>query len=355
MIQKIAVTIAWAVLCYGCSTDINEIVVLVPVDDSYELEIPDHFPEPDLFDSTNPMTNSGVALGRKLFYDPILSGNNQVACASCHNQDKGFSDGISLTSVGYAGTALLRHSPTLINLAWTNDGLFWDGGSTNLESQAFSPLAAHDEMYQDLYELEDELSADPDYPLLFEEAFGELSMANMVKAIAQFERTLVSGFSQYDEYVQGTATLSSQELKGMQLIEEKCQTCHEGVLFTDNAYHNNGLDADFTNEDEDGIYQGRFRVTRDSADMGAYKTPTLRNIMVSAPYMHDGRFSDINEVLDHYTSNVQVTTYTDTLVLTNASSTGISITDEEKSQIIAFLNTLTDETFLTNTELSKPE
>lgn len=352
MIRKLAVAV-WAITCFGCRTDIKEIIVYLPAD-SYDLNIPDHFPEPDLYSSTNPLSTKGVALGRKLFYDPMLSGNNQIACASCHQQTKGFADGLSLTNIGNSGNTLLRHAPALINMAWMNGGLFWDGGSTNLESQAFSPLESHDEMYQNLYELEDELAADPEYPSLFEEAFGELSMANMVKALAQFQRTLVSATSPYDAYVQGTATLTSQQLKGLKLVENKCQSCHSGVLFTDNAFHNNGLDDDFTDNTEDGIYQGRFRVSRDSIDMGHFKTPTLRNVMVSAPYMHDGRFADIYEVLDHYTG-VKISKYTSAEVLTNETATGIALTEEEKDQIIAFLQALTDENFITSTELSQPE
>lgn len=334
----------------------DENIEITPESDYFELVVPPHFPEPDLLSTANPLTKSGIALGRKLFYDPILSGNNKISCASCHDQDKAFSDGISLTDIGFAGTPLLRHSPTLINMAWVNDGVFWDGGSTNLESQAFSPLAAHDEMFQQLYELEEELAADPEYPILFKEAFGEISTANMVKALAQFQRTFVSATSIYDEYVLGRGSLSDDEIKGMELVQSKCQSCHHGVLFTDNLYHNNGLDDDFSSDEHDEIYKGRFRVTRDSVDMGAYKTPTLRNVMISAPYMHDGRFQSIEEVLDHYSDGVKDTPYTNEEVRQNIQGmTGIPLSAEEKLQIIAFLHTLTDDAFLTNTALSNPE
>lgn len=324
---------------------------------AYQLAVPANFPVP-VYETYNPLTKEGVALGRKLFYDVRLSGNNRISCSSCHRQELAFSDGVALTSIGVAGTPLLRHSPALINMAWANNGLFWDGGSTNLESQAFSPLSAHDEMSQNLYELVDELNADPVYVQQFRAAFKqEITSANVVKALAQFQRTLISANSRYDKYIrkENGGSFTKQEKNGLQLVQQKCQGCHTGDLFTDNQYHNNGLDSDFSNTDHDEIFLGRYRVTRDGKDMGAYKTPTLRNIMLTAPYMHDGRFATIEAVLEHYAGHVELSPGLSPLMYQQPGNTaGIPISAQEKKDIIAFLKTLTDEDFITNKKLGKP-
>lgn len=324
----------------------------VPVTKRFRLDVPRHFEYPDVYSTFNPLSEEGVALGRKLFYDPILSGNNTISCGSCHHQGKGFSDGIVLSNKGFSGTTLLRHAPALINVAWMDNGVFWDGGSTNLESQALAPLAAHDEMFQNLYELENELKESPEYVRLFADAFGEVTISNMLKGLAQFQRTFISAYSKYDDYVLGKAYLTRDEMQGMRLVQQKCQGCHSGVLFTDNLFHNNGLDDDFSDASHDGIYWGRYRVSSNPKDMGAFKTPTLRNIMVSAPYMHDGRLASIEDVLNHYSDGVKLSPSTDSLVIQKPlNRPGIPLTAQEKSQIIAFLKTLTDAHFLSNRNL----
>lgn len=344
--KKLIVLLSLLILI-GCTKEY--VRDIKPTTRRFRLDVPSHFPYPDVYSTFNPLSEEGVALGRKLFYDPILSGNNLISCGSCHHQDKAFSDGITLSNIGFSGTTLLRHSPALINVAWMDNGVFWDGGSTNLESQALAPLAAHDEMFQNLYELEEELKANPEYVKLFEAAFGEISIANMLKGLAQFQRTFISAYSKYDDYVLGKINLTRDEMQGMRLVEQKCQGCHSGVLFTDNLFHNNGLDGDFSDASHDGIYWGRYRVSYDLKDLGAYKTPTLRNVMVSAPYMHDGRFTTIEEVLNHYSDGVKISPSTDSLVIKKPlDRPGIPLTVQEKKQIIAFLKTLTDEKFLNN-------
>lgn len=320
------------------------------------LVAPSNFPT-FVDDLDNPLSEEGIELGRLLFYDTRLSGNNAISCGSCHKQDLAFSDGVALNHIGASGAQLPRHSPALINLAWAANGLFWDGGSTNLESQAFGPLTSADEMHQNLTELENELKQVPDYVKRFKQAFNsDIKSAAIVKALAQFERTLVSGDSKYDKYIRKEpgATLTPQELNGLALVNAKCRSCHAGALFTDNKFHNNGLDSDFSNADHEGIFQGRFRVTFNSSDLGKYKTPTLRNIMLTAPYMHDGRFSTLNEVLSHYHTGVKNTPTTDLLLYQNNGNPGIPLSTTEKSEITAFLKTLTDYTFITNKKLSNP-
>lgn len=321
-------------------------------DDSYQevlslVTVPDNFP--DFIDSkTNPLTKDGIALGKKLFFDKRLSGNNQVSCATCHQQNLAFSDGFALTKEGISGKALERNSPALINLAWANNGLFWDGGSNNLESQAFAPLAHQDEMHQNLTELIEELNADANYPRMFDKAFGKaINQADIVKAIAQFERTLISADSKYDKYVlkESGGTLDADELKGLQLAEKFCFSCHATPLLTDNLYHNNGIDNDFTDDSELMMRKGRFRITNNPQDLGKFKTPTLRNIEKTAPYMHDGRFATLEKVLDHYSDGVLVSATLD-LQLNKNGKLGISLSETDKKQLIAFLKTLTDYQYL---------
>lgn len=321
-----------------------------------KLEVPANFPK-FTDDIDNPLTAEGIELGRLLFYDTRLSGSNTISCGSCHNQGLAFSDAVALNNIGASGVKLPRHSPALINLAWANNGLFWDGGSTNLESQAFGPLTNIDEMHQNLTELEFELKQVPDYVRRFKLLFNsEIKSANVVKALAQFERTLISGNSKYDQYVrkEPSVLLSNQELDGLNLINLKCRSCHTGELFTDNNYHNNAIDDDFSNTDHDGLFQGRFRVTFNPADLGKFKTPTLRNVMLTAPYMHDGRFKNIDEVLEHYNTGLKSSLTTDQLLFQNNNKLGIPISASEKASIKAFLNALTDNTFIANKKLSNP-
>lgn len=316
------------------------------------LPVPEHFPEP-VFDTGNPMTAEGVALGRMLFYDARLSGNNKVSCASCHEQKLAFSDGVVFSKAGVAGTALLRHSPALINLAWANNGLFWDGGSTNLESQVFGPLTAHDEMSQDLYELIDELNTAPDYVRHFETAFDDgLTIQNVSKALAQFQRTLISADSRYDRFQlkKPGGILADIEQRGLELVKQKCQGCHGGELFTDNNYHNNGLDSDFTNTEHEGLYLGRYRISYELADLGKYKTPTLRNTELTAPYMHDGRFGTLEEVVEHYSSGIR----NSNTLEPRLPAGGMQLTAADKAAIVSFLKTLTDHSFISNPDLQKP-
>lgn len=309
----------------------------------YRLLFPDYFPPTQpLLSNNDPLTYEGIALGQKLFFDPMLSGNNKISCSTCHQPDLGFSDGVALSSAGISGRALHRHSPALINLAW-GTGFFWEGGSTNLESQALAPITNADEMGQNILELIAELNQDPDYPTLFRKAFddGQINSANIMKAIAQYERTLISATSRYDDYRQGKVALTSLELQGLQLVEKKCGGCHPAPLFTDNVYHNNGLDSVYSDALE-GIAQGRYRITYRPEDMGKFKVPTLRNIAASAPYMHDGRLSSLDDVLNHYSSGIHASATLDPRI----PETGFQLTTEERKAMLAFLNTLTDETFM---------
>lgn len=319
-------------------------------DAPFEVEVPRNLGEMPVPEN-NPFNQETIFLGKKLFFDPILSGNNKVSCGSCHFQENAFADP-NRFSEGEGGLGF-RNSPALFNLAWM-EGLFWDGGGDNLESQFFGPLLSELEMNQDLRELIDELRAHSEYPALFERAFGSdtINTDRISKAVAQFQRTLVSGNSRYDRYSRGEGTLTEKEETGLLLVQTKCGACHSGELFTDNLYHNTGLDTNWSSPEHEGAASGRFRITGNVIDIGAFKTPSLRNVEVTAPYMHDGRFSDLTDVLNHYSHTIKDSERLDSKLKT-AGEVGISLSQKEKEAILAFLKTLTDYEFLNNSTFFK--
>lgn len=340
----------------SCDFQIEEPELPQPGPTFINMKVPEGFPTP-IFQESNPLTKEGVVLGRSLFYDPYISANGKVSCASCHSQHLAFSDGLALGNHGVSGNTLERHSPTLFNMAWMNNGFFWDGGSKNLESQAFGPLTHADEMGMSLQGLDAKISSNLDYVELFFEAYEDgPTVQNVAKALALFQKTLVSAGSRYDRYFrqEENVRLSSLELKGLELVRNNCSPCHAGELFTDNQFHNNGLDDDFSDLSHEKMFLGRYRITFRDEDMGAYKTPSLRNVAITAPYMHDGRFGSLEQVLDHYSDGVKDTPYTSRILYSKQPKPGISLTNDDKIAVIAFLKTLTDLEFIENPEFSRP-
>ena len=324
---------------------------------AFAITLPANFKVPMIQPEYNMATEKGVALGRMLFYDPILSGNNKISCASCHQQNRAFADQNKRFSFGISGKDLLRHSPTLFNLAWSS-GLFWDGGAKNLESQVFAPLNHKDEMDKDLKLLVHELKNHHKYHQKFKEAFGtdSISSSQIAWALAQFERTLISSNSKYDKWVrkENGVKLSSIELQGFEIYKNACASCHIPDLFTDNDYHNNGLDSVFIDASHENLYKGRFRISDKPSDIGKFKTPSLRNILLTSPYMHDGRFKTLAEVIDHYSENItQSSTLGNTLITKEKS--GFHFSAEEKKALLVFLETLTDYEFISDPKFSNPE
>lgn len=333
---------------YSCSKDTPVPVEEISRGPSFvQLKVPENFMKPAEM-ASNPLTQEGIALGKKLFFDGILSRNGKVSCATCHQPQKAFADGEALGHLGVSGKTLHRHVPALINMAWQNNGLFWDGGSKNLESLVFGPITHADEMGMVLADIPPLLAADPVYADLFKGAFSNgITVENVAKALAQYQRTLISADSRYDRWVRKEgALLSEVEMHGLQLVREHCAACHNGELFTDNLFHNNGLDDSWEDDSHERLFMGRYRVTNDRADMGKYKTPTLRNVARSAPYMHDGRFATLGEVLEHYRRGMKESEYIDGSLFQNKGNLGIPIGEEEKEAILAFLHTLTDDEFL---------
>ncbi len=310
---------------------------------AYELGQPSYFPTKNNIPADNPMTDEGVALGRKLFYDPRLSGRDGTdgirSCSSCHHQENNFEFG--------APTNTHHAMLPLINLAWNRTGLGWNGSVATLEDMVLAAVTSPVEINADTNQVVKYLQKTDDYPELFKKAFGsrEITFVNVEKAIAQFVRSLVSADSKFDRYLLGEEELTEDELAGYELFctEEgaDCFHCHGGgglALMTDDEF----------NDPED-----RAAVTGSHWDRGAYKAPTLRNIAVSAPYMHDGRFTTLDEVIDFYSEGVKDSENINPL-MHHVMDGGVRLTDIEKAQLKAFLNTLTDETFLNNPDYSKP-
>lgn len=297
----------------------------------------------------NPTTVEGVALGRKLFYENMLSGDNTMSCATCHIQGDGFADKRQF-SEGIKGDFGDRQAMAVINLGWS-DLFFWDGRATSLEDQAFGPVVNPVELNETWPNVVAKLQDDCDYPELFEAAFGtcEIDSVLVSKAIAQFERTLVSFDSKFDKFFYNQEdVLTEDEMNGFDLFmgDAECIHCHSGPNLTDDMFRNNGLDITLTDI-------GLGKVTGDELDNGKFKVTTLRNIAQTAPYMHDGRFATLEEVVEHYNSGVQADSPNLDTEMEHFAE-GLNLSEEQKSNLIAFLNTMSDETFLTNTKFSDP-
>lgn len=316
---------------------------------------------------SNPTTNAGAALGRVLFYDRNLSLNRTVACASCHGQSGGFSDPRTL-SVGFDGGTTRRHSMGLTNARFYQRGrAFWDERAATLEDQALMPIQDAVEMGMTLGELETRLASISYYPALFDAAFGDpaISSERVGRAIAQFVRSLVSITSRYDQgraqvanFKQPFPNFTPQENQGKTLFLTSpqangagCGGCHATEAFVNdqNGPINNGLDAN-TNVD-----QGAFETFGTPNFRGSFKVPSLRNIGVRAPFMHDGRFATLAQVVEHYNSGVQPHPNLDPrLRLPNGNPIRLNLTQAQKNALVAFMNTLTDPAFLADPRYSDP-
>ena len=305
--------------------------------------------------SNNPQTEEGISLGKKLFFDPILSANNTQACASCHKTPNAFTDDTRFSD-GIDGLFGNRNSMPLFNLAWNYDNtFFWDGRDFGLENQVFEPITNPLEMHTTWEAVTEKLQQHPEYPELFNAAFGTQTIDSVLvsKAIAQFERTLISANSKFDKFLLGTATLTPEETNGFNIFMDEskgdCFHCHgseNNPLWTDNKFHNNGLDTTFSD-------LGLGNITGDPADNGKFKTPSLRNLAFTAPYMHDGRFETIEEVINHYSEGLQNSTTIDPL-MKKVDQGGVQLSPQEKADLKAFLLSLSDSDFINNPDFSNP-
>lgn len=311
----------------------------------------------------NPTTQEGIELGRFLFYDTRLSADNSMSCSSCHMQSGAFTDNRA-TSVGIDDIAGNRSSMSLVNLAFRPPLLFWDGRSPNLEDQALLPVEDPIELHHDWREVEEMVRMDDRYPEMFRKAFGverisEIDRSHVTKALAQFQRSLISDNSKFDKRQAGEVIFSDEELMGFLMffdfeeipieMHAECGHCHPAPLFGINEFRNNGVDA---SNDYFGFPDlGRGAVVGDSLENGKFRAVSLRNIALTGPYMHDGRFETLDEVIEHYLSGGHPSPNKDPLLSDLANR---EFTNEQKQALIAFLHTLTDEDFLNNPAFSSP-
>jgi cytochrome c peroxidase len=310
-----------------------------------EFHIPKGFPKPVYDFKNNTPTPAGFVLGRKLFYDPILSKDSSISCGFCHQRIACFAHIDHALSHGINGLFGKRNVPALENLAWSNS-FMWDGRINHLEVQPLSPIANPLEMNETINNVIKKLQRDKDYVSMFKAAFNDtvVNSQNMLRALAQFTGLMISADSRYDKYMRGEDTLSATELGGLQLFRNNCAQCHKEPLFTDNTFRNTGLPMD-TNIRDSGV----FAINGDMKDFMKFKVPTLRNIERTYPYMHDGRFRTLKQVLDHYTQKFTQESHADPILVK-----GIVLTEADKADIIAFLKTLTDNTFLYDRRFADP-
>lgn len=335
-------------LLMNCASKEEEIYIPVP----YKLKIPQLFSEKliaPIIPANNPLTEEGVVLGKKLFFDTLLSGDETQSCATCHNPQKAFTDSKKF-SRGIKGDLGKRNAMPLFNLAWNFDERFnWDGSEFGLEKQALEPVRNPIEMHANWQTVAEKLQQNATYRELFLKAFGPLEIDSILvaKALAQFQRTLISGSSKFDKYLQGEATLTPEEQDGFTIFMEEakgdCFHCHgsdNNPLWTDNQFHNNGLDAIFTD-------LGLGAITGDPNDNGKFKTPTIRNLAFTAPYMHDGRFETLDEVIEHYSTGLKPS-ITISPLMKKVPQGGVGLSTEEKAALKAFLLSLSDYDFISN-------
>ncbi len=319
-------------------------------EESYDITftVPSNFPTPIYDMQLNPITKEGFLLGKKLFYDGILSKDGSVACGTCHIQSSGFSQHGHDLSHGIADRLTLRNAPAIQNVAWKKF-FQWDGGVFNLDLFAVNPITAHNEMDETIENVLSKLRKNSQYPGMFKSAFGteDITTERFLKALSQFQLLFVSANSKYDKVKRNEgAQFTSEEQAGYTLFKNKCATCHSEPFFTDETFRNNGLSVKNIND------KGRALITLNDKDVYSFIVPSLRNVMITAPYMHDGRFDNIDKVLEHYSSGMIDSPYLDSTFIQNQ-VIGIPLSVAEKNNLKAFLNTLTDSEFINRRMLSE--
>ena len=330
-----------------------------------EWKKPAYFPDPVYDLSKNPLTAEGIELGRFLFYDGILSRTDNIGCGTCHQQQAAFTHHGHDLSHGVDDLLGTRNSPSVQNMAWS-PSFFWDGGVHDMDLVPPVPIQNEVEMGERVGNVIEKLRKTPvagatkqvNYPKMFEAAFGtdEINADRMMKALSQFMMTMVSATSRYDYFLQGDASaLTPLEKEGMAVFKQKCSSCHSSELFTDFSFRNNGLIPAKIND------QGRYAITLNEADRLKFKVPSLRNVGLTAPYMHDGRFTTLEEVLNHYANDqsgskdsIFVSPTLDPVLQVTGQKRGIKLSATEKQSIIAFLRTLNDEQFINDKRFSDP-
>jgi cytochrome c peroxidase len=300
---------------------------------------PKHFPKPIYNFKNNTLTEPKILLGKALFYDPLLSKDGSISCASCHSSYNAFAHTDHELSHGINDQIGFRNAPALFNLAWQQH-FMWDGAINHLDMQALAPITHPKEMGENLIDVVIKLQASPLYKTLFKQAFKDtiITGERLLKAMSQFELTLVSANSKYDKVMKKQTVFTEQEQSGYTLFKQHCNSCHAEPLFSNYAFANNGLPVDSTLND-----YGKMNITQKSEDSLMFKIPTLRNLSYTFPYMHDGRFKKLNEVLLHYTQGV-----TQSVTLSHQLKNNINLTSNQKIDLLSFILTLNDSAFVFN-------
>lgn len=337
---QVIYVIIFSLIVFGCEKEITALFI--------DFKKPDYFPQPVYRFQQNPITKQGFELGRKLFFDPILSADNTISCGSCHIPSSAFTHHGHSVSHGINDKLGTRNSPPIMNLAWT-PSFMWDGGIADLDLQPIAPITSHIEMGDDMNNVLSKLRSSATYPSLFAAAFpgAEISNANMLKALSQYMLMCVSAESKYDSVMRKVKSFSVEELQGYTIFINKCNTCHSEPLFTDNSFRNNGIPPRRFND------EGRKMITLRDEDLYKFKVPSLRNLEYSPPYMHDGRFYSLDAVLDHYSTQVVASPTLDPELQKN-DHLGIPLNADERKQLKAFLKTLNDKKFVTNPQIAEP-
>jgi cytochrome c peroxidase len=321
-----------------------------PTDTQFKgFAVPSNFPQPTYDLAKNPVTEAGFNLGKKLFYDEILSLDGTIACASCHIQTSAFTQHGHDLSHGINDLLTLRNTPPVQNMAWKRF-FMWDGGVFDLDLFAIAPITAHNEMGETLANVLGKLRNHSSYPGLFEKAFGskDITTERFLKALSQFQLLCISADSKYDKVIRKEGVQFTQdELAGYTVFLQKCESCHKEPLFTNEKFVNNGLSI------RNAADKGRAMITLNPMDEYKFIVPSLRNVAETQPYMHDGSIRTLSGVLDHY-SNGMIDSPTLDSTFRNPNGLGIPLTDEDKRVLLAFLQTLTDQSFLKNPMLSAP-
>jgi len=351
--------ILFAIILQSCGSDSDMIDIAVDKPDEPYILNYGTFPVPDLPED-NLLTREGVLLGRMLFYEKKLSRDETQACASCHKQQDAFSDTRRL-SIGVNNLPGKRQAMAIFNMAWNSNEFFWDGRAHLLRNQSLMPIEDPLEMDETLENVTLKLQASPNYPNQFKKAFGttEITPLLISKALEQFMNSIVSNQSKYDKSLIGTATLTATEERGKFLFFTEynpsfpdqsgadCAHCHGGDNFENDKYMNNGIDTDAT-----FIDFGRQNVTGNTSDKAKFKVPSLRNVALTFPYMHDGRFNTLEEVVNHYNLVKESATLDGSFY--QQLPGGLQLSTSDKAALVAFLKTLSDDDLKTNTKYSNP-
>jgi cytochrome c peroxidase len=310
-----------------------------------ELKLPKDFPKPNYTFTKNKLTPEVFVLGRKLFYDNLLSKDNTVSCGTCHQRIAAFAHIDHKLSHGIYAKIGTRNVPALQNLIW-KDTYMWDGGVNNLEVQPINPITSPIEMDETLANIILKLKANKEYVLLFKKAYKDttINSERILKALTQFTGLMISSTSRYDKYMHDQDTFSVSEKNGLKLFRSKCANCHKEPLFTDNSYRNNGIKLDTSLKD-----MGRGKITRIVKDNKTFKVPGLRNIEMTYPYMHDGRFRKLKDVINHYANAVNYDQDADSSLYKIG-----NLSEQDKKDIHSFLLTLTDKEFLYDRRFADP-